>query len=141
MDKAYLLAQIDKYKARRLKARLANYGTFISLFLTLSIFSGGITLSTLMSLLLMLPLPLYFATQSLRLARKSRDIKARMVHLRQTISGLSQPQFSLKQFIFQPNFAFRLSLFLFLITLFTTFARLRAPEPSPAVSYHLESSF
>ena len=137
MDKSELLTQIDKYKARRLKARLANYGTFVSIFLTLSIFAGGYQLSSLFSFLLILPLLLYFTLQSLRLARKSRTAKAHLSTLESNIS-LLESKFSFREFLTQPNFAFRLSLFLFLITIFTTFARLRAPEPSPAVTYHLE---
>lgn len=130
--------QIAKYKARKVKTRLAYYGTLISLFLTFSVFGRGITFSSLVSLLLILPLPAYFLLQSLKLTRKNRQFKT---HLAKLESGIWQieAKFSLGKFLSQPNFAFRLSLALLFLVLFTTLARTRQLDPNPAISYHLES--
>lgn len=130
MQPQELEIQIKKFKSRRLKTRLANYGTLVSIFLTLSIFADGFTPASLISFLLLLPLPLYFVLQSLKLGRKSRDLKTRMESLCDLISGLTPPKFSMRKFITQPSFAFRLSLILFFLVFFTTFSRLRTPDPT-----------
>lgn len=140
MNKEEIARQIAKFKTRRLKSRLAGYGTFVSIFLTLSTLSGGLHLSTLFSLLLILPLPLYFVLQSLKFYKKNRDLKTRMESLNDLISGLTQPKFSLIKFISQPNLAFRLSLILFFLVVFTTFARLHTLEPVPAITYNLSTN-
>lgn len=132
--------KIAKFKARRLKAKLANYASFTSLFLSLSIFTSGFTPTSFISFLIILPLPLYFFRESLRFAQKSRIIKQNLAILESSIS-LLESKFSFKQFISQPNFTFRLSCILFFLVLFTTFARVRTQDISPTVTYHLESSF
>lgn len=119
MEREEIGRQIAKFKARRLKARLANYGTFVSIFLTLSILSSGYHLSSLFSFLLMLPLPLYFALQSYKLYHKIKSTH-------QPLAIDHQPsKFSFREFLTQPNLAFRLSLILFFLVGFTTLARLR----------------
>lgn len=125
--------QIRKFKSRRQKTRLAHYSFFISLFLTLSVFANGFTLSALFSFLLLLPLNLYFSLESFRLYRKSRSIKERLSHLESSIS-LLESKFSLRKFISQPSLSFRLTCLLFFVVLFTTFARIRTPSPSVAMS-------
>ena len=124
MNKEEIAKQINKFKARRLKTRLAHYSTLVSIFLTLSIFGRGVTESSLFAFLLVLPLPIYFILQSIKLAQKTRQLKTRMESLSDLISGLTQPQFSFGKFISQPSFAFRLSLILFFLISFTTLARL-----------------
>lgn len=143
MDRSELESQIAKYKSRRLKTRLANYSTFISIFLALSTFSNGYHLSSLFSLLLLLPLLAYFALQSLKLTRKTQALKTRMVYLRQMISGLTPPKFSFRQFLTQPNLAFRLSCILFFLVLFTTLARTSSAEAlgeGGSAPYHLATT-
>lgn len=101
------------------KSRLAYYGTVMSLLLSFSVFSPGFNLSTLLTFAAVLPLPLYFALQSVRLYRKLKS-----THLPSTIDH--QPsKFSIREFLAQPSFTFRLSLVLFIIVGFTTLARLR----------------
>jgi hypothetical protein len=118
------LNQIKKFKARRLKTKLAHYGTLISLFLTLSTLSNGYHLSSLFSLLITLPLPLYFVLQSLKLFHKMKS-----THLPSTIYHLPS-EFSFGTFLTQPNLAFRLSLALFFFVCLTTLARIRTPDSS-----------
>lgn len=112
--------QLEKFYARRTKLRLAIYCTLISFLLALSTLGSGFSLSSLISFLLILPLPLYFAMQSIKLYRKNRT---RMVPLSGMISGLNS-KFSLGEFLTQPSFAFRLSLILFFLISFTMAARL-----------------
>jgi hypothetical protein len=76
-----------------------------------------------------LPLPLYFALQSFKLYHKTIKSKAHLAFLQSSIANLGS-QFSFGKFISQPNLAFRLSLVLFFLVLFTTLARLRAPDPT-----------
>lgn len=125
--------ELAKYRARLAKARLSYYGTFVSLLLTLSVLGSGLTFSSLLTLALMLPLPLYFTIQSLRLYRKTR-----LVPLVSDSYHLTS-KFSLGKFLTQPNLSFRLSLALLFLVLFTTFARLRLPAqagtPDPTLSY------
>jgi hypothetical protein len=135
MQPQELELQIKKFKARRLKTKLAHYGTLISLFLAFSTLSNGYHLSSLFSLLITLPLPLYFALQSLKLARKSRDLKTRMESLGDLIYGLTHPKFSIRKFLTQPNLAFRLSLALFFLVFMTTLARIRTPDPTLTMSH------
>lgn len=138
MERSELEAQIKKFKSRRLKARLANYGTFISIFLTLSTFARGFTSASLVSFLLIFPLPIYFGLQSIKLTRKSRAIKEHLSTLESSVS-LLESKFSFGKFLSQPNLAFRLSCILFFVVLFTTFARLRLSAqtgtPDPTLSY------
>lgn len=136
MNKADLVAQITKYKARRLKTRLAHYCTTLSLLLVLSILSSD---SFLTSLLLVLPLPLYFARESYKLARKSSLIKQKLQSLQATARSLDS-RFSLKSFLTQNNFSFRLTLILFFLVIFTTFARLSDSNTNSTITYHLESN-
>ena len=131
MNPAELATRIKKFKARRLKARLSYYGTFVSLFLTLSPFGSGFSLTTLVAFLLILPLPLYFMLQSLKLYRKAHQLPSTNYQLPQ--------RFSLYQFLSQPSFTFRLSLVLFFLVILTTLARVHTPDTDPALTYHLES--
>ncbi len=130
MNKEEITRQIAKFKSRRLKTRLAHYSLLTSLLLTLSIFAGGFTQTSFTSFAFILPVPLYFGLQSFKLARKSRDLKTRMESLSDLISGLAQPKFSLVKFFTQPSLAFRLTLILFFLACFTSFARLRPPDPT-----------
>ena len=129
MNATDLRQQILKYKARRTKIRLAYYSAFISLALTLSIFTTGLTWTSLVAFIIVLPVPLYFCFESLKFVRKSRQFKARFAELQLRIN-LLESKFSLKNFLSQPNFTFRLSLFLFILLCLTTFARARQPDPS-----------
>lgn len=133
MNATELRSQVLKYKARRIKIRLAHYSTFISLLLTLSIFAGGFTWSALISFLLILPVPLYFSLESLKFIRKSRQFKARYSLLESHVARLSS-KFSWGKFLTQPSFSFRLSLLLFVLLCLTTLARARAPEPTITLS-------
>lgn len=139
MNPEELAKQIRKFKSRQIKTRLAYYGTLLSLFLALSAFGRGATISSLISFLLILPLPLYFFLQSLKLYRKN---KTRMIPLSGIISGLSS-RFSFGKFISQPGFAFRLSLVLFFLVIFTTLARTssaQAVSEGGSVPHHLSAT-
>jgi hypothetical protein len=109
--------QIARFKARRSKKRLSYYGFALSLFLTLASLGQGFTLSSLISLVLLLPLPLYFGLQSHKFYRKPS------LHPLTSNSYSLTPKFSLGEFITQPNWAFRLTLLLFFFTCFITLAR------------------
>lgn len=134
MNATELRSQVLKYKARRIKIRLAHYSTFISLLLTLSIFAGGFTWSALISFLLILPVPLYFSLESLKFIRKSRQFKARYLLLESHVARLSS-KFSWSKFLTQPSFSFRLSLLLFVLLCLTTLARARQPDPKLAIDH------
>lgn len=139
MNKEEIARQIAKFKARRLKTRLAHYSLLTSLLLTLSIFAGGLNSSTLTSFFVMLPVPLYFGMQSLKLARKSRLIKERLSTLESNIS-LLESKFSVGKFFTQPSLAFRLTLILFFLACFTSFARLSdSQNTSSSITYNLEA--
>lgn len=116
-------------------SRLANYGTTVSIFLGLSIFAKGFTLSSLYSFLIFLPVITYFVLQTLKFAKKSRKIKLRLQELESTSFAL-HPTFSISKFFSQPSFAFRLTLILLFLVIFTTFARVKE-TPSQTVSYQL----
>ncbi len=139
MNKAEIERQIAKFKARRLKTRLAHYSLLTSLLLTASIFAGGLTMTTFTSLIVTFPIPLYFGMQSLKLARKSQVIKERLSTLESNIS-LLESKFSVGKFLTQPSLAFRLTLVLFFLVCFTSFARLSNSNTSSTITYHLESS-
>lgn len=130
--------QIAKFKTRRLKTRLAHYSMLTSSFLALSIFGSGFTRSTLLTFLLVLPLPLYFCLETFKLARKNRVLKARLNQLESSVYHLSS-KFSLGSFVTQPSLSFRLCLILFFLACFTMIARVRTTDPVPTLSYHLES--
>lgn len=129
MNKEEIARQIAKFKARRLKTKLAHYSLLTSLLLTLSIFASGITQASLTSFIVMLPIPLYFGMQSLKFARKSQLVKERLSTLESHIQTL-ESKFSLAKFITQPSLAFRLTLILFFLACFTSFARLRPADPT-----------
>lgn len=115
-------SQVAKYYSRKRKARLAYYGLLVSLFLSLSTLGSGPSLSSLFSLLLTLPLPLYFALQSLKLYRKTR--------LRPSIIDHEPVKFSFAEFISQPNWDFRFSLLLFFLVCFTMLSRIQSSTPT-----------
>lgn len=125
--------QIARLKARHTKKRLSYYGFALSLILTLAALSQGLNLSTLLTTCLILPLPLYFGLQSLKFYRKSQT---QMEPLTSGLISESSSQFSLWQFLSQPNWAFRLSCLLFFMVLFTTLARLRSPNSPTTISHH-----
>ena len=129
MDKVEIRSQIQKFKARRIQARLAHYGTSLSLFLALSIFGSGITTSSIYSFLLFLPVLSYFSLHSLKFIRKSHILKAKLHELEVKTYQIN-PYFSVKNFLFQPSLPFRLTLLLIIFTLFTTFARFNAEPKS-----------
>ncbi len=140
MNKEEIARQIAKYKARRLKTKLAHYSLLTSILMTLSIFSGGITQTTLTSFVVMFPIPLYFGMQSLKLARKSQIIKERLSTLESNIS-LLESKFSVGKFLTQPSLAFRLTLILFFLACFTSFARLSTTQnTTPSISYNIEAN-
>lgn len=140
MNKEEIVRQIAKFKARRLKTRLAHYSLLTSLLLTLSIFAGGLNTTSLTSLVIIFPIPFYFALQSLKLARKSNLIKAHLSNLESNIS-LLESKFSLGKFITQPSLAFRLTLILFFLACFTTFARMStAQNTSTSITYNLSTN-
>lgn len=135
MNRDEIALQINKFKARRIKSRLANYGTTVSIFLGLSIFAKGFTLSSLYSFLIFLPVITYFTLQTLKFAKKSRKIKQRLQELNSMTYAL-RPTFSFINFLSQPSFAFRLTLILLFLVIFTTFARVQE-TPAQTVSYQL----
>jgi len=137
MNKDEIIQQINKYKARRLKSRLAHYSLLTSILLTLSVFASGISTTTLTALVLILPVPSYFALQSLKLSRKANLVKAKLENLKIQIDDLPN-QFSFIKFLTQPNLAFRLTLILFFIVAFTSFARLRSSSNSPSITYNTQ---
>ncbi|MEK7622797.1 MAG: hypothetical protein AAB430_02905 [Patescibacteria group bacterium] len=83
------------------------YGCLITLLITVS------AITNLSTLLLLLPLNLYFFLAAYRQTIKNRRFTP----------PLLQPStaFSFTSFLFQPNFAFRLSLILFLIAMAGSF--------------------
>ncbi len=111
--------ELVKYKSRVSRARLAYYSLTLSLFLTISSFGSGFSLSSLSALLLILPLPLYFGLQSLKLYHKTRLTPDYSITL------LPRDSFSFPQFLTQPNWAFRFSILLFFLVVLTTLARLQ----------------
>lgn len=127
MNASELQAQILKYKARRTKIRISHYSTFLSLALTLSIFAAGFTWSSLISFLIVIPVPLYFCLESLKFIRKSRQFTARFALLESHVNRLSS-KFSFRKFLTQPSLAFRLSLLLFFLLCLTTLARTRTRD-------------
>lgn len=133
MNRDEIALQIKKFKTRRVMSRLANYGTTVSIFLGLSIFAKGFTLSSLYSFLIFLPVIMYFVLQTLKFAKKSRKIKLRLQELESTSFAL-YPTFSISKFFSQPSFAFRLTLILLFLVIFTTFARVKE-TPAQTVSY------
>ena len=135
MNRDEIALQIKKFKTRRVMSRLANYGTTVSIFLGLSIFAKGFTLSSLYSFLIFLPVITYFVLQTLKFAKKSRKIKLRLQELNSMTYDL-RPTFSIFKFISQPSFAFRLTLILLFLVIFTTFARVKETT-TPTVSYQL----
>lgn len=110
--------QIARYKARRTKKRLSYYGLALSSLLTFAGLTQGFTLPSLMSTILLLPLPLYFGLQSLKYYRKTR-----LDQSHNSLFIIHNSSFSLGEFFTQPNWAFRLSLLLFFLTCFITLAR------------------
>lgn len=129
MNREEIVSQIKKYKNRRLKSRLANYGSLVSIFLTLSIFGSGISLSSFVSFLIILPLPLYFIRESLKWNRKAKAKQAQLDSLVEAITPV-ESKFSLASFLTQPNMTFRLTLILFFLVIFTTIARTRESSAS-----------
>ena len=129
MNQIELSRQINKFKARRRKTRLATFCAVIATFLTLSSLGSGINQTSLITFLLLLPLPTYFALQSFHLYQKT--------HQQPLLRPLSidhlPSNFSFLDFLTQPNFVFRFSLFLFVLVCLTTLARLRTPDPSLAI--------
>lgn len=128
MNSDEIVLQIKKYKARRIKAKLAHYGTMLSIFLSLSIFAQDFSLSSLYTFLIFFPVLLYFSLQSYKFAKKSRKIKLRLRQL-ETSAHFIYTKFSLLKFLSQPSFTFRLSLILLFLIFFTTLARLRTDTP------------
>jgi hypothetical protein len=135
MSQEELEKAIAKYKARKSKARLAYYSLTITLFLAVSALATGLTLPNLLTVCLILPLPLYFTFECLKLTRKLQKLKTRSIELTSLVSTLEAPRFSLASFITQPGLAFRFSLILLLMICFTTLARLRAE--SSTLSYQV----
>lgn len=129
MNREEILLQIKKYKNRRLKSRLAHYSAVTSIFLTLSIFGSGLSSSSLLSFIMILPLPLYFIRESIKLNRKSKAIHARLDSLVQTVRE-TDSKFSFRSFLTQPSMSFRLTLVMFLLVIFTTVARTRVASTS-----------
>lgn len=141
MNREEVISQIRKYKNRRLKTRLANYGSLTSVFLTLSIFSSGLSSSALVSFLIILPVPVYFLLQGYKLNKKSKAVHAHLKNLTKTISP-TQLKFSLRAFLTQPNTAFRLTVILFFLVIFTTIARTKypvEPQTQDQISYYVQS--
>lgn len=121
MQPTELNAQISKYKLRRSKLRLSLYNTCIASILGISIFSSGLNLQSLLTFLVILPVPLYFALQSHKFYLKVAKLKTHVQILSSSLASNST-RFSFLQFISQPNLAFRLTLFLFIFALFTSIA-------------------
>lgn len=141
MNSEEVVSQIKKYKNRRLKTRLANYGSLTSVFLTLSIFSSGLTYSSLISFLIILPVPIYFLVQGYKLNKKSKAVHAHLVNLTKTITP-PQLKFSLRAFLTQPNMTFRLTIALFFLVVFTTIARTKytvEAQTKDQISYFIQS--
>lgn len=128
MHKDDIARQIEKYKSRRRKTKLAHYSAFVSIFLLLSIFADGITARDFFPFLITLPLPLYFGFESLKLARKSKLLKQKLANVQTQL--INSSRFSLISFLTQPSLPFRLTLILFLLVIFTTFARTSHPDAS-----------
>lgn len=129
--------QIAKFKSRRGRARLARYSAIVSLLLLFSTLASGISPTSLTTFALVLPVPVYFCLQSLKLYRKN---KIQMEPLTSgLISGLPT-KFSFGKFLTQPSFAFRLSLILFFLIFFTTLARSRPPSPTLSTHYLLPAT-
>ncbi|MFZ2199558.1 MAG: hypothetical protein WAV40_02095 [Microgenomates group bacterium] len=133
MNSDEIALQIKKYKARKIKAKLAHYGTILSVFLGLSSFAQDFSLSSLYTFLLFSPVLLYFSLQSYKFAKKSRKIKLRLAQL-ETSAHSMYAKFSLLKFLSQPSFAFRLSLVLLFLIFFTTLARVRTETPQLSMS-------
>lgn len=129
MNAQELSRQIAKFKARRTKTRLSFYGSIISLFLLFSTLGSGITTTSIVSFLMLLPLPAYFILQSIKLSKKNYRLKEHSALILNTAESISST-FSLGRFITQPNLTFRLTLILILLAFFTTLARTRAEESS-----------
>ena len=127
MTREDIALQIKKYKSRRLKSRLAHYGTSTSIFLALSIFANGVTLSAFYSFALFAPVLAYFLLESYKFAKKSHKIKLRLSELESLTYSLS-PTFSITKFFSQQSFTFRLTLILFILVLFTSLARIRSSD-------------
>lgn len=131
MHKDELARQIAKYKARRLKTKLAKYGALTSVLLLFSLFADGATINDLYPFCLALPLPIYFLRESLKLARKSRKLKLKLLELQTSLSDFPT-RFSFVKFITQPTLSFRLTLILFLLVIFTSLAATRVTPKSTA---------
>ena len=135
MNPEELAQQIAKFKSRRHKTRLAYFCTLISLFLTFSSFASGITLYSLASFLLILPLPLYFTLQSYKLTRKSRSVQERLSTQESTClapdSQFSFTQIHLSALLCLPPFS---------PALFPSFLYHARPHPYPRSHPHTEQS-
>lgn len=127
MNPPDLERQIKKFYIRRRKAGLATICAVIATFLTLSSLGSGISLTTAVAFFLLLPLPVYFVSQSLKLYRKTLPHPILVDHTPLT--------FSITNFLTQPSFSFRFSLLLFLLICVTTLARVRQIEPTPTLSH------
>lgn len=128
-----LLAKIAKFQAKKRQARLAGYGLLVTLPLALSPFSQGANFTSFLSFLLIIPLPLYFLFESLKLSRLLRHARAKFAGLEANAAGLAT-KFSLGRFLTQPSPLFRLSLLLFLLVCVTALARLRTGDTTLSLS-------
>lgn len=126
MNPPDLERQIKKFYIRRRKARLATVCAVIATFLTLSTLGSGISFTTAVAFFLLLPLPTYFVSQSLKLYRKTLS--------RPVLVDPAPSTFSISHFFTQPGLAFRFSLLLFLLICVTTLARARQIEPPPTTT-------
>lgn len=129
MNADELNRQIARFKARRTKTRLAYYGSLVSLFLLFSTLGNGISIASLISFFMLLPLPGYFIMQSLKLSKKNSRLKEQTSLILNSLDSFST-KFSLAKFLTQPNLTFRLTLVLILLAFFTTLARTRIEESS-----------
>jgi len=129
MNPEELNRRVAKFKARRGKTRAAYYASFISLFLLLSSFARGVNLTATISFLTILPIPLYFVLQSIKLSKKNYLLKDQS-QIILSVFDRGNSHFSLGKFITQPNLSFRLSLALLLIVFFTTLARTHTENSS-----------
>lgn len=134
MNAQELNRQIAKFKARRTKTRLSYYGSVASLFLLFSTLGGGISITSLVSFLMLVPLPAYFIIQSIKLSKKNYRLKEHSALILNSADSISS-KFSIGKFITQPNLTFRLTLILILLAFFTTLARTRAEEPSLSMNH------
>lgn len=108
--------RIRHYRRLRL---LYGYATLISLFILTSTLRSGMSVTSMLSLLLLFPIPLYFARKTWRAQAKLRRSYEHASHA----TPQTPTTFSATSFLTQPNLSFRLSLILLLLTLWTGLAR------------------